>query len=352
MRCGFAFDTRTNDLDFQKICDQTGLDAIINKGYLTLLLDVKLKESSNESICATAQWLHDNGHKNICFICEDHRIVYMIAMTNIPTSNEIHDLEEHLQTNYISYKAGAAYGDRAHGIRNVYKNADFALKYIEFMKLDSRVVCYHQLNPGTCLTQQHFGRLYEAYQRKQLNSFKQTLDELFADFMSNTIAPDAAANALVETWRVHKIDLSFLRKLTSLNAMHASLLSFFTPSIQDNATKGLPESVMAIILYIEEHYAEPIDLNTAASNLNLSYAYTSTLFKKSMGLSFSQYVNRYRMQKAVELLDHTNCFVYEVAEKVGFESNKYFFKKFKEKHNMTPNEYQRRSIHRGLELDA
>jgi YesN/AraC family two-component response regulator len=51
------------------------------------------------------------------------------------------------------------------------------------------------------------------------------------------------------------------------------------------------------------------------------------------------------MDKALELLENTNCYVYEIANKVGFSDNTYFYKLFKEKYGVTPREYYQNMCH-------
>ena len=51
-------------------------------------------------------------------------------------------------------------------------------------------------------------------------------------------------------------------------------------------------------------------------------------------------VNNLRMKHAVQLLEQTDCKVYEIAEKVGFSSLSYFSTAFKKKFGKNPYEYQ------------
>ncbi|HFL3174641.1 TPA: helix-turn-helix domain-containing protein, partial [Clostridioides difficile] len=62
---------------------------------------------------------------------------------------------------------------------------------------------------------------------------------------------------------------------------------------------------------------------------NLSCTYLNTKFKSETGYTFNDFLNRYRMQKAVELLKSDQYKVYEIAEMVGFSDYKYFIKVFK-----------------------
>ena len=55
--------------------------------------------------------------------------------------------------------------------------------------------------------------------------------------------------------------------------------------------------------YIEEHYMEDIYLELLAENLNITKAYLSSYFKKKTGINFSDYLNNFRVQKAIKYLE-------------------------------------------------
>ena len=83
------------------------------------------------------------------------------------------------------------------------------------------------------------------------------------------------------------------------------------------------------------------NLTLVANELNINYSYASTVFKKFTGSSFTDYLTRYRLAKAAELLENTNCYIYEVAGKVGFaEDNKNFYRLFKQTYGLTPSQYR------------
>lgn len=94
--------------------------------------------------------------------------------------------------------------------------------------------------------------------------------------------------------------------------------------------------------YIQENYSdEGISLSTAAKAASLSPTYFSSLFKKHTGSTFVDYLNRYRVMRAQELLRSTLMLVSEIAEAVGFKDYRYFGQVFKRYTGQTPREYQR-----------
>lgn len=102
-------------------------------------------------------------------------------------------------------------------------------------------------------------------------------------------------------------------------------------------------TVKKMISLIEEYYKD-ITLEEIGKKLNVTPEYLGTLFHKEVGVSFSAYIKKCRMNKAKELLCGTDLKLYQIAEQVGYMDSKYFSKVFKEITGQLPTEY--RKIHR------
>lgn len=66
------------------------------------------------------------------------------------------------------------------------------------------------------------------------------------------------------------------------------------------------------------------------------------MFKQKTGSGFKEYVISLRMEKAMELLKHTQLKLIDIAEKVGYQDVKHFTQVFRKRTNMTPTEYRQR----------
>lgn len=104
--------------------------------------------------------------------------------------------------------------------------------------------------------------------------------------------------------------------------------------------KSLKLILRKAIDYIHEHYNEQVTLNEVAENIYVSTFYISRMFKKELGISFVDYLNDVRIEKAKELLKDVKYKTYEVAELVGIPDPHYFSKIFKKYAGMTPSEYK------------
>ncbi len=80
--------------------------------------------------------------------------------------------------------------------------------------------------------------------------------------------------------------------------------------------------------YIEEHYWEKIVLEDFAEIVGLNPVYFSVLFKKEMGINFSAYLTKVRIEKAKELLCNTNETIVAIADLVGYKDSRYFSQAF------------------------
>jgi len=98
----------------------------------------------------------------------------------------------------------------------------------------------------------------------------------------------------------------------------------------------------AAVQYIRENYWKDLNMAMAANHVSLNYAYFGQLFKEYTGESFVSYLRRVRIEKAKELLVHTDAKVYEIARRVGFENVKHFNRVFKELEGITALEYRQR----------
>lgn len=98
--------------------------------------------------------------------------------------------------------------------------------------------------------------------------------------------------------------------------------------------------IQKAVNYIHNNYHKDISLKEAALELYISPAYLSFLFKNEMKITFIDYLNKYRIQMAKELLKDIRLKNYEVAFKVGFQDEKYFYKLFKKYTGLTASQYR------------
>lgn len=115
---------------------------------------------------------------------------------------------------------------------------------------------------------------------------------------------------------------------------------------EDEAIPGLKKGdkskyVLQAMDYIGAHYGEQtISVSTIAQHLGLSESHLSHLFRKETDYTIMNYLTRYRIHKAMELLRDCRLKVYEIAERVGYRDITYFSSTFKKVVGMSPSEFQ------------
>ncbi|MEH7177804.1 response regulator transcription factor [Neobacillus vireti] len=100
------------------------------------------------------------------------------------------------------------------------------------------------------------------------------------------------------------------------------------------------EDVLKAQKYVQTHIGEKITLTEVAAHLHLNSSYFSRMYKKETGEGFVEYVTRVKMEKAIDLLDHSIKSVEQIAYELGFESKSYFLKTFKKYYNVSPKSYK------------
>ena len=89
----------------------------------------------------------------------------------------------------------------------------------------------------------------------------------------------------------------------------------------------------------KERYAEKISIETFSDELMVSASYLSRKFKESTGTSYLDFLNKYRVQQAVKLLETGKYKVYEVSDLTGFSDYKHFNTVFKRYTGCAPSEF-------------
>lgn len=97
-----------------------------------------------------------------------------------------------------------------------------------------------------------------------------------------------------------------------------------------------------VMVWIENHYGEPFQLELLADELHMSKSYLSRLFRQETGSSITGYLTARRMQQACSLLQTTNKSVEVIGEQVGFTSTSYFISLFKRIMGVSPHQYRLR----------
>lgn len=100
------------------------------------------------------------------------------------------------------------------------------------------------------------------------------------------------------------------------------------------------QKLKELLQWIQDHYAGPLSVTDAARRLNFSDSYFCRYFKKVTHMSFTEYLNDFRLHKAAQNVLEGGSSIAEIAARHGFENEAYFYRLFKKKYGLTPHKYR------------
>ena len=125
-----------------------------------------------------------------------------------------------------------------------------------------------------------------------------------------------------------------------------NLLVCMLVSLVRHDSAALCESNTSVVAYIKEYvyenYMRKISLSEIAKELNFSLTYVSLVFKRESKTSFRDYLAKVRMEKACNLLCKTDKTISEIAGRVGYTDDTFFYKSFKSHIGVSPSAYRER----------
>lgn len=118
------------------------------------------------------------------------------------------------------------------------------------------------------------------------------------------------------------------------------LIKGYSMQVRAIFTKSTDGYISKAIDYINNSLAEDVTLEMVAEQVKLSKCYLCTLFKKQMGMSFSHYLNKVRLERSKFYLLHSEKSIVEIAMLLGFNSQSYYSTQFRKLTGMTPMQFR------------
>ncbi len=130
-----------------------------------------------------------------------------------------------------------------------------------------------------------------------------------------------------------------------LDVMYRLVLNFSFPLYKDDLPEPSRNQLRTkeIIEYIDQHYAEPLSLEQIAEQFGLNSDYFSRMFRKNVGIPFTQHINYVRLTHIYHDICSTDNPIMEILDKHGFTNYKLFSRMFKELYGETPRDVRRRA---------
>lgn len=150
-----------------------------------------------------------------------------------------------------------------------------------------------------------------------------------------------ATGMLVEFDRFYK-KIQTAENISEVHDMYHRLIREITDKLKKSSKERHEVMIGQIENYVEKHYGDiNLSMNEISDHVNMSSAYLGRLFKQVTGNTFSEYLTRFRLNKACALLRNTDLTVNEISDQVGFTNSSYFYIIFKKNLECTPNQYRK-----------
>ncbi|MBB6673128.1 response regulator transcription factor [Cohnella nanjingensis] len=126
----------------------------------------------------------------------------------------------------------------------------------------------------------------------------------------------------------------------SLEEVERAVQSAAQLSVESYSGEDLSPVIRQVLRHIESHYTEGLTLKSLGEQYHIHPNYLGHLFHKQTGDTFADRINKFRIDKAKELLKDSRLKVNEIARQVGYLEIGYFYKQFKKHVGISPSEYK------------
>lgn len=184
-----------------------------------------------------------------------------------------------------------------------------------------------------------------------LHLLPQRLANELRDSKDYTITLNTLLRKTVEQAGVHPIhidcisnrNIQLIEQLSSIEqckSFRSSMIRTYCLLVRKHNLKNYSLLTQKIITYVDTELCADLSLKSLSERLSVNASYLSTLFKKEMGMSLTDFVNHRRISHAQKLLTSTDMPIKSIALKCGIPDVYYFSRLFKRITGTTPKAYR------------
>ena len=162
----------------------------------------------------------------------------------------------------------------------------------------------------------------------------------------NTLLRKAAEQGGVHPLYIDRLSSEFakriekMRRQDDISAFWQEMAHRYCLLVKKHSLKPYSPLVQKVISRVEFDLSGDLSLKENAKALNVNASYLSTLFKKELGMTLTEYVNGKRVEYAIFLLNTTKLSISMVGQRCGIQDDNYFTKIFKKYVGMTPKQFR------------
>jgi len=134
------------------------------------------------------------------------------------------------------------------------------------------------------------------------------------------------------------------------------LLGVFLSELIEEAGKNVVISsnykeiyIKKSLQFVETNYSRKLYISEMAKSVGLNKNYFSAFFKENIGVTPQQYIIKFRINKACELMSNSGLTISDISRSVGYDDTLGFSKVFKKEKGMSPKSYRENIHHWGFQ---
>ena len=205
-----------------------------------------------------------------------------------------------------------------------------------------QLICSSMLNLDDSGTQ----NLFEDYWIEIFNSFS------FSVFQGKMVALFTRLLSRMDSHVLTALDISIdpaeeimvLKSVDAWQQWSSNILKLFQDVNKVSDQQSYPRPLITALAYIRENYQKPLQLSLVADECGITGSYLSRLFKEHLDTTFIDYINRFRLNKAIILLEEKKYSIKEISYIVGYQDPNYFSRIFRRHMGISPSDLEKEGI--------
>ena len=184
---------------------------------------------------------------------------------------------------------------------------------------------------------------YETYLKKEFGIKGIDLKKYLQVFPHGVVIPEIAAIfSKIRSFNGSELSsrLFFKSKIDELTAIIMQKAEEFRSMHDLKLAASDKRAVARITEYANDHLSQNFLLSELAAEAYMSVSKFKYVFKAVTGQTFSGYITQKKMEKACELLTHSNLYVAEIANRLGYKNAGSFSTQFKNYTGILPSDYR------------
>ena len=227
------------------------------------------------------------------------------------------------------------------------RTSKLPLAYKEFVELNYTV----QAKMMECISQGNYPGAMDLCKKLERGGLESKVDSMIRNaknslIVLNTLCRVAGYNGGASSEDLDKCAREFVVQIESktdlqeLQKLMKDMIKKYCELVNLKNVSRYSSTIQRVIDHISSSFRSNISLGSIARRFNVSPSYLSTLFKKEIGITFSEYIMEKRLTFAKELLLRTNLPINVIASECGIADNNYFARVFKAKTGVTPAQFR------------